>query len=68
MNYLNLLQQFFTEHWALLCYIGVAGITALHPPGTPDGGFYGWFYRFAVGLLPIAKHELPAKVPDAVAK
>jgi hypothetical protein len=61
MPYLDAVSQFVQAHYVALGYVGIAGVSALNPPGKPDGGFYGWFYRFAMGLLPIAKHELPIK-------
>lgn len=49
----------------------VAGATAMAPPGTDGGGFYGWAYRFTHALIPIAEalaeHKLPPlAIPQVV--
>lgn len=47
------------KHYMLFLYLGlsavVAAVSALNPPGHPDGGVYGWFYRFTQALLPLAQ-------------
>jgi hypothetical protein len=59
--------KFIESHYmivmAAFSYISIAATSAMAPPGTPAGGWYGWFYRFSNALVPLAEQRFHLPPP-----